>query len=56
MRLFAGGLTGVHDTEQVSLEVSVSVKIELDGTSIAQIIIGLDLGPSPITLTAETVI
>lgn len=56
IRLYNGGLTGVQDTEQESLEVSVNVKTDTEGTSIAQMLSGLDLGPSPIRLTDEIVI
>lgn len=56
IRLYIGGLTGVHDTEHESLEVSVNVITEVEGTSIAQMLSGFDLGPSPIRLTDEIVI
>lgn len=49
-------MTGVQETEQESLEVSVSEITDVEGTSIAQMISGFDLGPSPIRLTDEIVI
>jgi hypothetical protein len=54
IRLLAGGETAVHCREHESREVSVKVRIGAEGTLIAQIVSGLDFGPSPIRLTAVT--
>ena len=54
IKLLVGGETAVHCKEHESRAVSVSDKVGAEGTLIAQIVSGFDLGPSPIRLTAVT--
>ena len=55
MAELTGAVTAVHSIMQLSLDVSVMLRVVEDGTSIAHKERGFDWSPSPMPLTDEIV-